>query len=424
LKGIAVSLLLLLGILQPLHADHLFTDSSALARLLEKQGFTSVHATNSFDNKLTISYENRAFRNEVLAAGVVLAAVNQFVSDSCCVVLIPHRNGVAMGSVATDISTYRSFITGQIEQSIFVKNLDFDDKGDLAALADGTLKRKRNFPLADLLINPSITMQLGNYDDAVKATLGLAPELNVDVWRGATLAARVLFPMYDELGIYTLDPRLLRLSLFQAFRLSSDDLFFAQIGVFEPDRWGIAGEWAHFLYGRRFLLGCKGQYTGFFLHQEGTINYSPWRTGTGQVYANYFAPRYDLTVRLAYTKYLFSENGPSIQVSRKFADLEIGLLAAKTNIDEFGGIVLKVPLSPQKSGNPQKLRMRLPEYHTWKYESASLAHTQGQTVQTGVMVTSAMEAMDWLHFFIPTFIKNNIALWKTANLYLEMQKTD
>ncbi len=421
MKGIAVSLLLLHGILQPLHAGHLISDSGALECLLEKQGFTAVYTSHSGDTKLTVSYENRTFRNEVLAAGVVLGAINDFVSDSCRVVLIPHRNGVAMGSVAIDISIYRSFITGQTEQNVFVKSLDFDDKGDLSALAASTLKRKRQFPLADLLIHPSVTMQFGNYDDVVKATLGLTPELNVDVWRGATLTARVLFPMYDELGIYTLDPRLLRLSLFQAFRLSSDDLFFAQIGVFEPDRWGIAGEWAHSLYGRRFLLGCMGQYSGFFLHQEGVINYSPWRTGTGQIYGKYFAPRYDLMIQLAYTKYLFSENGPSIQISRKFADLEIGLLAAKTNIDKFGGLVLKIPLSPQKSGNPQKLRMRLPEYHTWKYESTSLAHTQGQTVQTGVMVTSAMEALDWLHFFVPTYIKNNIALWKTARQYLEMQ---
>ena len=412
MKGIAAFLSLFITFFPLVRPNAAATGLNCIVDILAKQGFTAIHLSRCPDDMLVIAYENRAFRNEVLAAGVVMAAAAETASDSCRILLMPHRNGIPMGRVAVAVSAYRSFMAGRIDAKNFAESLDFkgmDRSPDEGSVVQGP----RMWPLADLTIHPGFTVQFGNYDDPAKINLGLVPELTLDVWRGGSVSGRMFFPLYDELKIYSLEPRLVRLTLSQTLNVSRY-WFFARIGVYEPDRWGMALEGLRFLFSRSVLIGGKAEYTGFFLNQESMIKYSSWETVTGQLYTTYFAPRYDLMMRLAYNKYLFSEKGPSFMISRKFADIEIGLLAAKTNIDEFGGIILKVPLAPQKSANPQRLRMRLPEQHTWKYESTSLAHTQGQTVQTGIGITSGIEAIEWFRFFVPSYIKNNISLWVHA----------
>lgn len=381
---------------------------------LEREGFISIEIDATSRDSLYIYYENRVYRNEVFAAGALLSAIDAFAGDSVRIFLTPRRQGISLGTVAVKVSDYRSFIAGRLTEEQFRERLDFSCMDHPTPVRGIGIRSKRLFPLMDLTIHPSFTIQLGNYDDAVKFDVGMAPELSLDLWRGASVAARVLLPLYDELRLYTLEPRMVRLTVGQTLHLRQAGWLFARFGVFEPDRWGIAGEWARFVFRRSVMIGCKGEYTGFYLQQQGVTNYSSWQTGTSQFYAVYFAPRYDFFVRVSYDRYLFSERGYSLQVSRKFADLEIGFLAAKTNIDDFGGLLLRIPLAPRKDSRPRTLRMKLPEYHTWRYSTTSLAHTQGQTVQTGVIVNSGPEAIEWFHFFMPSYIKNNIVLWRTA----------
>jgi hypothetical protein len=397
-------------------------DFEKLGIALHDQGFNSIQISKSGEETLFIRYENRVYRNEVLAAGIVLATVANNTTDSIRVVLAPHQNQVPVGCVSVAISDYRRFISGALDASQFSRLLDFSEFDAKSMPLERSFQSRSIFPAFDLTIYPNFMIQFGNYDDAIKLNFGIAPELSLDLGKGASLSGRVQLPLYDEIRIYSLQPRLTRVILSHSFYIRQAGWFFTKVGIFEPDRWGLAGEWARFLFNRQLLVGLKGEYTGFFLHQEGKMNYSSWQTGTGQIYATYFAPKYDLFVRLAYDKYLFSEHGPSVMVSRKFADLEIGLLAAKTNMDEFGGLMLRVPLSPQRSTAPQRLRMKLPEYHTWRYSSTSQAHTQGQTVQTGVTVTTGTESIEWFNFFIPSYIKNNISLWRIAARMIQTEE--
>jgi len=385
---------------------------------LVHQGFENISLAAAGEDTLYVDYENRVFRNEVTAAGVVLAALNEKLANVEVVALTPRNRDLAICTIYVPLSAYREFISGGLEARALAEALVMDKGHGALSTAQQTSRAESSFGRVDVTVRPGVAFQLGNYDDRLKINLNLLPELSATLWRGGRLLVQALVPLHDEIGLYTNEVRLSRAVLNQWLRLPGDGFASVSVGGFYPDRYGAAAECGYYFFDRHVHLGAAAEYSGFLLYQDKKWNYSDPGRWTYRTHAKYIFSRIDLIVGVQYAEYLHEDHGGQLDATRIWGDAEVGVYGAKTNVDRFGGVRLKIPLPPKRSSRPARLRVTSPGYLQLGYQATNEVYTIGGPVETGVTVSTGHDLMDLPKRLLPGYIRNNLGLWKKATGYL------
>lgn len=385
---------------------------------LVRQGFENLSLAAAGEDTVYVDYENRVFRNEVTAAGVVLAALSEKLTDVDVLVLTPRNRDLAICTIYVPLSSYREFISGGLEAGALADALVIDKGRRAAAASERTSRVESSFGRVDVTVRPGVSFQLGNYDDRLKINLNLLPELSTTLWRGGRLLAQALVPLHDEIGLYTDEVRLSRAVLNQWLRLPGDGFASFSAGGFHPDRYGAAAECGYYFFDRHVHLGAAAEYSGFLMYQNKKWNYSDPGRWTYRAHGHYLFSQVDVIVGLQYAEYLHEDHGWQIEATRIWGDAEIGVYGAKTNIDRFGGVRLKIPLPPKRSSRPARVRVVSPGYLQLGYQATNEVYTIGGPVETGVTISTGHEWMDLPKRMLPGYIRNNLGLWKKAADYL------
>jgi len=385
---------------------------------LAQQGFENLSLAAAGDDTLYVDYENRVFRNEVTAAGVALAALNEKLVDVKVVALTPRNRDLAICTIYVPLSAYREFISGGLEARALADALVIDKGHGALSTAQWTSRAESSFGRVDVTVRPGVAFQLGNYDDRLKINVNLLPELSTTLWRGGRLLVQALAPLHDEIGLYTDEVRLSRAVLNQWLRLPGDGFASFSTGGFHPDRYGAAAECGYYFFDRHVHLGAAAEYSGFLLYQDKKWNYSPLGRWTYRAQGKYIFSQIDLIVGVQYAEYLHEDHGWQIEATRIWGDAEIGVYGAKTNIDRFGGVRLKIPLPPKRSSRPARLRVVSPGTLQLGYQATNEVYTIGGPVETGVTISTGQDLADLPKRLLPGYIRNNLGLWKKAAGYL------
>jgi hypothetical protein len=382
--------------------------------VLQQQGFENLAVIAQGPDTLLVMYENRIFRNDMTAAGVVLACLQEKLANVTVLQLTPQQRAIPVCSIFIPLADYREFMAGRLDEKAFAASLHISSAERLPV----TTKSASSFGRVDVTVRPGIAFQLGNYDDRFKINLNLQPELSTTLWRGGRVLAQAIVPVYDEMGIYTNEARLGRFTVSQWQRLPGDGIVSLSAGIFKPDRWGIAGEGAWFLFNRHVCVGAAAEYTGFLLYQNDYWHYSDWSRWTWRSYGRYYLSRLDLMISMQYADYLMQDHGWQFEATRVFRDAEIGVFMARTDQDRFGGVNLRIPLFPVRSSRPARVRVVSPGYMAMGYQATNKVYTTGAPLSTGVLVSSGNELLDFARRLLPSYIRNNLSLWKRAGKYI------
>ncbi len=386
-------------------------ESTTISQRLIRGGFENVRVSPAGDDELAVAYENRLYRNEIKAAGIVLKLVEEGGGGFARVRLYPCNRGVALGQMVVDMAAYRSFLAGRIDAATFGKTLVVKPAAEMPAVPF-TNWQNRSFLKTDITFTVGHQIQLGQYDDRVKIYGQFQPGLVSQLWPGNRVAAEAAIPFRDEIGIYHEETRLARLTLSQLFRLPRDVYAVIQTGIFVPERWGLSVETAAFWAQRRFLSGVRWDRTGFLYHDEDKWFYSSMGRNTCKLYTNWFVPWFDMMVGVDYSQYLLGDKGWRFTVRRTFADTDIDVYFAMTDWDHFGGIQLRLPLPPSRRMRPARVRLTWPNQYTLGYRATSEASRLGGPLQTGLSVDTGWNLTDQLGNFTPRHIVFNFESWK------------
>ena len=96
-----------------------------LQKNLVDQGFENVQVSGDNNGLVRVRYENRVYRNEVRAAGVVLAEINRCDSTWSESVLLPLHRQVVIAEIGVGMADYRAFRAGSIGANELAARLQF-----------------------------------------------------------------------------------------------------------------------------------------------------------------------------------------------------------------------------------------------------------------------------------------------------------
>jgi hypothetical protein len=381
---------------------------------LVQQGFENVRVNHNSDRHLSVEYENRVYRSNMDAAGIVASIATANQDDSCEISLVPLVHRMPVCSITFNVEDYREFFSGNVSPDSFAEKIKIvQDR----FFHDDSVRSSKNksFGKFDLVLYPDLSYQLGNLENSFKLYLTLSPEISTTLWQGFTLRGRYKIPLVDEIGHYKKQSSLTRLIASQFLRIPYNGLAVLNVGMFDPDRWGASGEAAWFLFKGHVFVGSKIDYTGFLLFREGVWNYSKPHVFTNRTFCYYNFDKVDVSLGINYVKFLLGDYGYQFEISRVFKEIEIGFFATRTNKDDFGGFTVKIPIFPNRRLRPGIVRISPPLYYSISYRSTSAAEILGGITETGVAVRGGVEIEDIVWNLTDTYIKNNIKVWKNPS---------
>ncbi len=363
------------------------------ARKLANKGFENIAITGN-KNDVYIFVENRVFRWEAEALGIILKeALNTF-SDSTNLHIVPLHLQIPLTIISGSVKDYRDqTITGK-EGAFSGDPITISFDTDPVKSIFGKIKlQSQSLRKIDIFLLPGFRVQFGNYSNPVEWQVNLSPILQTSLWKGMLFSAQVLIPFHSELQQPGENKtKLGTVAVNQLFRLPKNVFLNLSTGVFAYTN-RISAGYAYQRYGfhadiRKYFLNsklCAGGflgYTGQMLFNKGILDYWPLDRLTFGLYGEYRDPRYDVNTRLAAGKFLFNDYAVRLDISRQFKEASIGFFALKSDFGFNGGFNFIIPISPRKRLKPSVARVNMASYFKWEYTSSTV-NPSATTYQTG-----------------------------------------
>lgn len=371
---------------------------------METSGFENIQLNNS-GKTLIIAYENRIFRHEAEAIAYILKEMPLYQIDE--IILIPLYLKIPMLQMTVKKAKLEQFRKGEITTPDFLAHVIFtmNIKDDIFKDSLSSALHSSGFKV-DVLIEPKISMQLGNYDRPIQLLAELAPNLQVQLAKGLILNSQFLIPVYNNLK--QMEGAKFRtgiINLSQNLRLPDNLFLTASLGTFSYDRLGI-----DFKTKKYFLNGSLGIYTqmGYntWIKTKDTFEdryFNQDNYFMGRLGAEYRFTAYDLLISASYGTFLYQDKGWRFDVLRQFNEVQIGFSGILTNDTYNAGFYLSIPIFPKRYAKLNKFRVRPSPNFNWGYNFRGQTYA-GKNYSTGSNIIS--KSRD----FNPFFIKNQLKI--------------
>lgn len=407
---LAAACLVLFGILTapPVRGQDLGSpDFEAVIQALVDAGFENVQAQVG-DGFVTVWYENRIFRNELTAMGVVVLVALPSAPADGVLELVPRNRGVPLLSVAAPVSAWNGLMNGHGDAGSFRSALEIrlGERVNGTAL---TAPPARNLPYGrtDLAIRPLFTFRLGISEDTFLYTLQAAPEATVSPFYGGIVTAQVGIRIHDDL-----DPcagagedcgaavKPVRNTLSWGGWLPKQWLLAASAGTFPGDRYGLLTQAGRLFLDGQLELWAGGELTGRLQFLKSVVQYSDLGQWAAYVAATYRTRGVDLETTLTGGRFREGELGARVDVQRRFGEFEVGFFGVVNEHDNVGGLTLRAALPVKHYRRPARVRpTTVPEFPL----------TYRESVASVVIQTSMYDNLDRLRKRLyPTYIRNNV----------------
>ncbi len=362
------------------------TDGSMknLSAEIVSKGYENVRVIRENDT-IFLGVENRVWRWEPRAAAELLKTIMPYADSGSVVSLTLLRSGIPATTLIVSRKQYDDLVAGRISADLFSNSMT-------ALLSDRIYRKsaghvrplKPSFNKFDIVVFPQLKVQFGNFVHPLEIQFNVAPAVNINFFKGLSLTAQVIFPVYSNLigdpEASTIRPGLIVLS--QTFRLPYQIFTTVSAGYFTRNRYGLNAEARKFLFNGRMSVGASLGYTGQMQLLEGWFTYTPMNVITWFCDASWRFPGYDLTIRGGYGRFIGQDEGWRVDVSRRFGEVSVGFFAMNTSGITNGGFNFIVPLPPRKFGTKNRIRIRPAPYIPWEYRAKGLP-SMGRTYVTG-----------------------------------------
>lgn len=233
----------------------------------------------------------------------------------------------------------------------------------------GKESKNRTGGRIDVVLYPEVFLQNSWLDKLYGVAVGLAPAIEMDLWKGAVLTGQVVVPFYTNMTDYRKYIRPGVITLSQEFRLPGGVLGRLTAGNFTGNRMGVDAAVRYQPARGRWVVGASAGLTGSSTCYGGQWVVSTWRRVTGAVWGQYNEPRYGLQIDLAAIRLVYGDMGARLDCRRHFGEVTVGVYGMVTDGEVNGGFHFAVPLPGVKRGKRRAVRFRLPEYFGHEYRA-------------------------------------------------------
>lgn len=249
----------------------------------------------------------------------------------------------------------------------------------------------------EVILSPGIRYQLGNFDNPVRAALDLQAGMEYLVRPGMTLQGMLALPAHNNFDLKT-SLRLERLLAVRDFILAPNAYLSVSGGIFSNNR--IGGHIRGKFWGKdeRFALRLDAGLTGFtaltgpvYFEETERQLFPVWMAGI-----EYRWRRYELNMRVNAGRFLYQDDGVSMEVFRQMGERAFGFFASWTTGGSNLGIQCAFPLFPARYQQPRRVRIRVAEQFPFSYRFRGLS-LAARRYEPGTML------VDQLYGFYPSF---------------------
>ncbi|HEX2998625.1 MAG TPA: hypothetical protein VHR86_00020 [Armatimonadota bacterium] len=308
---------------------------------LEAEGFENLSVTrDSVGGGLSITYENRRYRWEIKALGIVLAKAAA--GQEGRLTIIPLYTGVPMARIEVDAADYRRFLNGELSKDELFSRLAFSTQVE-APVVQG---QNSSFGKVDFTLSPGVRVNLitpappGMFHGG---ELRINPGVFTSLWRGLTFEGTYTYPFSSS------NPVISRAAACCNSRVGKQGFFQLQVGRLGEDLSGLAAQ-SSFVsengqheYG---LMASAAAYTG----EDRTLSYQGFYT--------WRPTNLDLTATLSAGRYLEGDTGYSARVVSGYGERNIEFFVTRTSLSRTTGAGFTIPLGTQRQPYPGPVRLR------------------------------------------------------------------
>ncbi len=342
--------LLFIGLLSTVKAQE-----QSVSNWLILKGFENVQ-TLSREDTLYLTYENRVYRYEV-------AAVKEIINN------LPIPDGIntlVIFPKYQNLPTVQLILPTSLDQYLSKITLK-TDLWSSTGFGETASENKSTFK-ADLSIGPWIYgTQIGNYDDAIKIELDLAPTLHVQLAKGLKLTGQLLVPVINNYSDDGIRPGILTLE--QSVKLPFNTYATASIGQYNPRRYGARLNAMTYTKDGQWGLGTTLGYTQLSTISGELTNdfYENRATHIARMNASWRWLEQDLILSGSFGTFLYQDLGIRLEARRQFNEAQVAVFLQRTSIRENVGFSLFLPIPTKKYSSIRHFRVRTDRYIRYRY---------------------------------------------------------
>ncbi len=385
-------------------------DGGGLAEQLEsdlaEKGFENVHVVVE-GGRVIVTSKSKTYQDGVKAIREVMAnllsgAKEELDGKQKNITLISQSRKIPVVAISIPGNEYLSLLSSKPPGREPIANVDISlDVGSAWRKTRRITKAQSSLWKLDIIIHPQFKANFGDYNDPVEAQVNLAPRITTTLWKGMSISAQVIIPLYNELGELGEYWRPGLLTLNQTLRLPLDTFASATAGYFTQDRYGGDLEVRKYFADGRLSIGANAGYTGFASYFKGVWYYTNIDHLTGSINARYRISRFNLSLGATYGRFLYKDEGWRFDVFRRFGETGIGFFALKTRGGTNGGFSLAIPIFPSRHLPAGRIRVSPAKEFQWEYRYKTLP-------KRGIQYNTGNRIDDFMKGFDPSYVKNQM----------------
>jgi len=365
-----------------------------------------------------ITYENRRFRNEVKALGIVLNFADRCFSSAQKFVIVPKYRNVPMKYISVDQGRFNQFIHKKITPAELVAQLKISFQPPQQKSLPGYHSAEINSSLLrfDFAFSPGWKAQFARPNDPAQLQFNLLADFVVMPMRGMQINGQFVVPFYNEFQRQEGRSRLGQVHINQFFRMSHRTFLLLSGGIFEYDCYGFSSQIRQYFLHDRLSFSARLDYLQTQnLNRWLPLN-SPCQNNLSYLLqADYRFDPIDFKTRITWGRYVLGDEGWRIDILRKFKEVELGFMGVWSKTLEFlTGMTVRIPFPISKQAHPGRIRLCTPKFVSWNYRYVPCF--DGFILDTG-------EAFDEMADQLTQgFIRANIKQFQSALRYVRLNE--
>ncbi|MEG1904838.1 MAG: hypothetical protein RR212_10605 [Bacteroidales bacterium] len=218
---------------------------------------------------------------------------------------------------------------------------------------------------------PVLSLRNSRTDVLFTVNAGVAPTLQMELWKGAQVTAQIIFPIYNSMEeqFDHIQPGII--SFTQRIKIVGNWQMIGSVGNFTDQRagahlqlrydqptgwWGIAGD---------------GGITGSSTTWNGEWSFSKWKRIDFQMSAYFYLPVWNTKFEVVGGRFVGGDYGIRGNLSRRFRNVTINLYGMLTDGEINGGFSFIVPLAFTRLKKIHPVSVVWPQWYDWEYSAQS-----------------------------------------------------
>ena len=408
-------------IFKPAIAEQLGNESyqhavSSCQNYLIDAGLENIQIQLAPHKTIWIRYENRRYRNEITALGIVLNYAAECFGFARQLVIVPLFRNTPIKFIRVNRPVFQQFIRNEISASEFMEQLkiSFQPGAEKPLAGYGSQPVNSSLLNVDIIANPGVRAQFACPGDPAQLQFNFLSDISMTLATGLQLNGQWIFPLYNEFQNEEGRSRPGRIFLNQFIRCSSGTFLNISAGIFDLRCSGISTEVRHFLFHDRISISTRLDY----LDTRSLTRLLPLNRASKNKLSYLFQAQYrfepvNFLTKLTWGRFLLGDKRWRIDVVRQFHEIELGFMGVWNESLEFlTGMTVRLPFPVQRQPRPARVRIRTPRAIAWDYRY--LPCYDGYILDTGHSFDRVVQQFSY------SFIRANIRQFKSATRYVKL----